>query len=887
MPLNQPRFIGSASPFEQWSRKYFDGGFSPIPLPPNTKNPPPTGWTGHGRPTTTEQQLEKWLAGEGLNKLFKGTIKRANIALRLNTVVVDGVSFDLVGIDVDHHPEDKDDPKNGGPQLEYFERKLGALPPTWTSSARVNGISGIRLFRAPAGLMWRGDLGHGGEDIDVISKNYRFLVCFPSTNPDANNRQYWFYPPGFKPDGDLEAIDREKHGLVPDPKKLPLLPDAWIDYLTQNRIKDVGVPMDMDATAKQLTRWATRNFASNDSICEYLTIEVDKYKQKIEESAKSHNVLTAFHNKILRCGANEGHTGWGKACAELEKAYVANVLARGKRTVTSAEKEIERSRYGALRRIKGEADIEIKAGRGYFAKKDQCDLPAGGVGEIKGPPGIGGDWPHTKPEKGPGDYTNNDDGNGEHFLDFHDGHVLYVSNVLQHWMIWNGSRWVVDEKDDIARHLYRRVKESQMIYAAGLWASYMQAKGTQGAPEKKALAEKWVRHARSSGMVRDIDRALIAARSVRQGISIKYEDLDKDHNALGCVNGVVRLTNSGGIEVVENAKELLITKNTGLSYIPLRQQKGVGKKLFKDFLDKFIAPSLDIEYFQKLCGSALIGSNSEKMALFFWGPTDTGKSTMLELMVKALGDYAGTRQPDIFKSQHLNPQLAHALSLRLVGVSEMGENEINSELFKNITGGETITVELKGSNNLVSAIPQFTPIITTNSIPRVPGEDTAFRNRLRVIEFKHQASEMEKLSGNQKELYEHGLEAVLAWLIEGAAKYVREGLLPVPVEILMATEEFASKLSDLADFAQENLEISDGGFVRGEDIFFRFRQWADANNFNQKGWGRTRLTQKLKALGYKHGRAMINIGGDKKEQQRGFMNVKLTESNSVHSNEEK
>lgn len=881
----QPRFIGSASPFEQWAEKYFDGGFAPIPMPPNKKNPPPTGWTGHARPITDRKQLDKWLAGQDLNpKLFRNGIKKANIALRLNTIEVDGKKWDLVGIDVDHHPEDKDDPKNGGEQLEYFEKKLGKLPETWTSSARSNGISGIKLYRAPAGYAYRGDMGRGGEDIDIISKNYRFMVCFPSTNPDAQDAQYWWYPPGFEPDGDLDAIDRHVFGLVPDPRKLPVLPDKWIDFLTQNRIKDLDVAIDMDSSNKQLQRWAVKNFAPNNVLCEMMQIEVDKYKKKIDESAKSHNILTAMHNKLLRCGANEGHTGWGKAVGELEKYWVADVLARSKRSVTAAQREVERSRFGALRRIKGEADVEMKAGRGYFESVDACDRVANAAGRIKDSdlPPPESRWPSTTSgNKGPGDYDLNDDGNGLHFLDIHDGLVRYVANVHQKWMIWDGERWHVDEKETIARYLYRRVKNRQMILAATLWADYVASQGTTGAPQKKALALKWAQHAKSSGNVRDIDRALQAARAVREGISIKYEDLDKDRRALGCANGVVRVDESGNISVVENSKDMMITKNTGIEYIPLAKQSGElgsGKQRFKEFLDKFVAPSIDLDYFQKLCGSMILGDNREKMAVFFWGITDTAKSTMLELMIKSLGDYAGTRQPDFFRSIHLNPQLAQALSLRLVGVSELGDNQINSELFKHLTGGERITVELKGSNNLVSSDAQFTLVITTNGVPNVPGEDTAFRNRLRVIEFKHQASEADKLSGNQAKMYEQSKQACLAWLIDGASRYVKEGLLPIPVEIQMATEVFSSKLSDISEFVEENLIKVDGEFVSNADVFMRFKQWADRNNFNQKGWSQRKLTSRLKNLGFADAQKRIDDGTGKTHPVRGLVDAALIDN---------
>ncbi len=882
MNAKQPRFIGSANPFTGWAQKYLSLGFAPIPLPPRRKNPPPTGWTGHNRPIVNEQQLSKWLNGKDLK--FKPD--KANIALRLNTIEDEtGELWDIIGIDVDHHPEDKDDPKNGGPQLEYLESIYGILPETWISSARTNGVAGIRFYLAPTGLMWRGDCGKGGDDIDIISKNYRFAVCFPSTNPDANDRQYWWYPPGFAPDGDIESIDRNVYGMIPNPKDLPKLPDLWIEFLTNNRIKDVGVPMDMDTKADRLVEWARRNFAPNDTMCEYISVTLDQWKAKLDESNKSHNVLTDAVYHMLLCGATEGHTGWGKACREFEKTYFTTVLDRNKRSPEAAKAEIKRSREGALRRIKGQADEKLSKGEGFFDLTDACDLVDKMVGEIpKAAKDIGDGWPKTKAED-PNKYELNDDGNAKQWLDLHQEIVLYVSNVIGKWILWDGSRWHVDSTDSIAKHLFRRVKQRQYKYAQYLRGEAVKVAGTPRFKEAMVLVKRWDQHALNSGNIANIGRALDAAKSVRQGVSIKAEQLDADRRALGVSNGVIHFDRNGGVALTGHDKKLLITKNTGVPYIPLAEQKNhkdaqvrQGYALFKDFLERFIRPSIsDFDYFQKMCGSTLLGEGSNKFAIFFWGPTNTGKSTMLRLMLNSVGEYGDMRNPDIFKSAKLNPALASALPMRLIGVSELGDNEINSDLFKEITGGDKITCELKNKNDLVSDYAQFTIFVTTNGVPRVPKEDTAFRSRLRVIEFKHQADESERTKGKERQqlLYKKGQMACLAWLVEGCARSVSEGLEPIPEEIALATEEFGARLSDVGVFAREWLTYESEGFVSNEDLLFHFETWAQINNFDIRGWSQTKLTQRLKDLGFKSGARKIKDDNGFARTHRGMVNVKM------------
>src|SRR5690606_17877451 len=108
---------------------YYQAGWRGVlPLPPGQKIPPPKGTTGHSGLWPSWPDIQAW-ADEN---------PTGNIALRLPNTVV--------GIDVDHYEE-----KRGGDTLAEAERRWGALPPTVRSTARIDGISGIRLFRIEAG----------------------------------------------------------------------------------------------------------------------------------------------------------------------------------------------------------------------------------------------------------------------------------------------------------------------------------------------------------------------------------------------------------------------------------------------------------------------------------------------------------------------------------------------------------------------------------------------------------------------------------------------------------------------------------------------------------------------------------------------------------------
>jgi hypothetical protein len=120
-------------------------------------------------------RVEEWLASEP---------SRSNIGIR----VPDGV----IGIDVDAYSG-----KKGAASFGDLVEKFGPLTPTWTLSARADGLSGIRFYRVPSGRQWPGELA---PDIQIIQFRHRYAVAWPSIHPKIRKMYRW-YPPGAPIDG--------------------------------------------------------------------------------------------------------------------------------------------------------------------------------------------------------------------------------------------------------------------------------------------------------------------------------------------------------------------------------------------------------------------------------------------------------------------------------------------------------------------------------------------------------------------------------------------------------------------------------------------------------------------------------------------------------------
>lgn len=234
------------------------GWLGTLPLPLGKKHPPPEGYTGGGRPYPDDVQIKRWQSG------------KHNLALRLAEVpgyVPAGSpprGYELLGLDVDDYKD-----KHGAAQLTELEELYGKLPPTLRSSSRWESgeLSCIYLFYVPAGYRY---LGKAAKAIEVIQKRHRYMVVYPSTNPDAENATYrWKAKDGAYRD-------------VPNLDDVAVLPHNWFVYLSCGGMPESDDPIsDMDPN--ELIDWARTMYNDADGDpCSFVKRQLDKHIEKIE-----------------------------------------------------------------------------------------------------------------------------------------------------------------------------------------------------------------------------------------------------------------------------------------------------------------------------------------------------------------------------------------------------------------------------------------------------------------------------------------------------------------------------------------------------------------------------------------------------------------------------
>lgn len=275
-----------------------------LPVPAATKTPPPTGFTGAEGRDTDINQLVAWV----------GSHPHHSIALRMPEFGDWGV----IGIDVDQYLKG-DVQKHGAETFADHERRWGALPPTWSSTARGvpegpgagPGVSRIMFFRAPARryatklTAVRPD-GSVTSDVEIIQRHHRYAVVAPSWHTDADAPYAWYDPAG------------RPSALPPKPDEFPLLPQAWVDGLA------AGASEQGPASADRRSGEALLDQLLDDwrpECADITSARLTAADALVQADAGSrHDTMTGRVHHLVQLAA-AGHTGVAHALNALRESW--------------------------------------------------------------------------------------------------------------------------------------------------------------------------------------------------------------------------------------------------------------------------------------------------------------------------------------------------------------------------------------------------------------------------------------------------------------------------------------------------------------------------------------------------------------------------------------
>lgn len=255
--------------------------------------------------------------------------------------------------------------------------------------------------------------------------------------------------------------------------------------------------------------------------------------------------------------------------------------------------------------------------------------------------------------------------------------------------------------------------------------------------------------------------------------------------------------------------------------------------------DKFLADATEndpvlVEFLRRLAGYCLTGSTKEEIIVFIYGPEGTGKTTFMETIAKALGDYATvavieslTQCKNTMSDRH-STDIAKLQGARLARAAETEEGRYwSAAKIKELTGGDTTTARFMRQDN-VDFVPKCKIVIHGNHKPKLRNPE-GIRRRLILVDFRYQIPEAMKNSDLKEDLKAEA-PGILAWCIRGCLEWQRGGLNP-PENMLNSTRAYFEEQDNIHRWLDECCELTGNpnDKVKSTALYESYKKWCGEN----------------------------------------------------------
>lgn len=445
----------------------------------------------------------------------------------------------------------------------------------------------------------------------------------------------------------------------------------------------------------------------------------------------------------------------------------------------------------------------------------------------------------------------------------------YINVFEWGWHEWSDHTWkAVDDRvveGEVASHLRAICNEVDLVAAAEAERARANAQSgnNSGARSPGKVLLKAKSHRNALGSVH-YDRAVAQKLGAKNGTSAS--GFNADPLLLGTPGGVVDLRTG---KLRPGRRDDLISRNTAV--VPSFETP----ERWLQFLDEaFPGQPEMIEFLQRLSGCALTGLTRDEKIFFLYGTGRNGKGVFMETLLFVLGDYSAKASADVFlsnvKAENTQNDLANMDGARLVWGDEIPVGrKWDTAMIKNLTGGDTIVAK-RLYKDKYSFKPQANIFIAGNTKPGISGVDVAIRERLVLVPFD-QTFDKDKADPKLKGyLANREASTILGWQIEGARKYLKDGL-AIPEAIRKASAEYLDSEDALMQFVEDCCVVEEGAFIASNALYPAYKEWAEEQGL--RVLGQRTLTSMLGERGFQSGKQ----GGGK----RGVHGLRLKSGDEV------
>lgn len=408
-------------------------------------------------------------------------------------------------------------------------------------------------------------------------------------------------------------------------------------------------------------------------------------------------------------------------------------------------------------------------------------------------------------------YRGGDIGYGRLFADVFKDIARFVPERKK-WYVYDGKRWIADIASLAIMELGKDLADSLLIYAASI----------QDEDRRKSFldsSKRWQQRRFRETYIKD-------AQSV---YPIPMERFDADPFLFNCANVTIDL-NTGSAR--EHSPKDYITMLSPAEYDPHAHSDR-----FLQFIDEVTSNDADkAKFLQKCLGYGLSGITwYECMFLVYGETTRNGKGTLMESVLRLMGDYGKAVRPETITqkrnqdSQGPSEDIASLAGIRFANISEPRRGLVlDSALVKTMTGSDTVRARFLHENSF-DFKPQHKLYINTNYLPVITDMTVFESNRVFIIPFNRHFEEWEQDRRLKTEFQKPEVQsAILNWLMEGFRMLQTEGFTK-PEAVSQAIQDYRHESDKVAQFAEERLIADKGSEVRTALAYTEYRRWCEEN----------------------------------------------------------
>ena len=443
----------------------------------------------------------------------------------------------------------------------------------------------------------------------------------------------------------------------------------------------------------------------------------------------------------------------------------------------------------------------------------------------------------------PGDYLKNETGNADR-LSKRYGENLAHCEQRNGFMVWTGSVWKFD----------RFVKSERMAEETML-AAYSDAGNILDTKERELFLKFLGVSLSCKGLANIVH---LAKKKLRQ---VDTTDFDRDPFLLNCTNGTIDLRTG---ELRPYRKSDLLSKLIPIDYDPAAKCPLFLRTLYRIMGDGSDATPAEVEtagrlvaYLQRLFGCAATGKPEKLLVVFFGSTGNNGKSTLLAIIGRVLGDQEYGAQINVQSlmvdpkggamSNAVNSDLSDLQGCRFVFSSEVERGQrLALSRVKYLTGLTSVKAR-RLRENWIEFPPTWKIFMDCNDRPVITNPSDAIWNRVKCVPFSVKLSDSE-IDTDLPEKLARELPGILAWLVAGAREYVAHGLGVAPLEVSVSTEDYRQTSDRLKEFIEDCCHLNPYAWVSSDGLSKAYSTWCEKNG-ERHPLNRNEFQEQIKSKG--------------------------------------